>query len=260
MEYAVLYSGSSGNCAYVQEGEHVLLIDAGVSCKRIKEGLSSYGIELEQVQGVLLTHEHVDHVVGLKQLVDRYHISLYTNQQTYEAIPEKYRPLETNHVVFTADAFQPPQFSLEVKALPISHDVVAGRFYIFENEKSKLVYITDTGYLAEKYYDAIANAHGYIVEANHDPEMLLQSRYPWHIQQRIRSDKGHLSNSDCAVLLQHIVGADTQHVTLAHLSEENNRPDTAYNLIKHAMKQINRAEITISVATKENIGKKAISI
>lgn len=252
MEYTVLYSGSSGNCAYVREEDAVMLIDAGVSGKRIKEGLSTHHIALEQVAGILLTHEHSDHVLGLKQLVDRHNISLYTNQKTYNAIPEKYRPQNLENVQFIQETFSHPAFSLSVHGLPISHDVVDGRCYIFENADSKIVYLTDTGYVPEKYYDKLRNANGYIIESNHEPELVLQSRYPWHIQQRILSDKGHLSNADCAILLQNIIGEKTKYVTLAHLSEENNRADIAYNRISHALKEIDRAEISIQIAEKCN--------
>lgn len=260
MEYTVLYSGSSGNCAYIKEKESILLVDAGVSGKKIKEGLAVHNIALEQVGGVLLTHEHSDHVTGLKQLIDRYQIPLYTNQKTYNAIPEKYRPQQITNINFVHEEFTNPEFSMSIKGLPISHDVVDGRFYIFETDKSKLVYLTDTGYVAEKYYASIQNADGYVIESNHEPELVLQSRYPWHIQQRILSDKGHLSNADCAILLQKIVGDRTKHITLAHLSEENNRADIAYNRITHAMQQINRAEIDVAIAEKSNIHKKAIII
>jgi len=260
LEYAVLYSGSSGNCAYIKENNAILLIDAGVSLKRIKDGLAAHGCELTQVKGVLLTHEHTDHVVGLKQLVDRHNIKLYTNELTLNAIPEKYRPINSAYISFMSEVFTIPSFSFEIIGLPISHDVASGRFYIFENTESKLVYITDTGYIPEKYYDKVRNASGYIIEANHEPELVLQSRYPWHIQQRILSDKGHLSNSDCANVLQHIVGERTKFVTLAHLSEDNNRADIATNRIRHALAHINRSEIDVRVAAKTNTFERPITI
>jgi phosphoribosyl 1,2-cyclic phosphodiesterase len=260
LEYAVLYSGSSGNCSYIKEDDAILLIDAGVSCKKIKDGLAAHGLALAQVKGVLLTHEHTDHVVGLRQLVDRHGITLYTNEATLGAIAEKYRPTTMDAICFITDAFTHPSFSFNITGLPISHDVVAGRFYIFENEASKLVYITDTGYLPEKYYDAVRNANGYIIESNHEPELVLQSRYPWHIQQRILSDKGHLSNEACASVLQHVVGERTRFVTLAHLSEDNNRSDIAANRITSALAQINRREISVRVATKTNTSEQAITI
>jgi len=252
LEYAVLYSGSSGNCSYIREDDAILLIDAGVSAKRIKEGLAAHGLNLEQVQGILLTHEHTDHVVGLKQLVDRHGITVYTNEGTLGAIAPKYRPTKTEAIVFMPETFKHPAFSIEITSLSISHDVVDGRFYIFENEASKLVYITDTGYVPEKYYEQMSNADGYIIESNHDPDTLMNSRYPWHIRQRILSDKGHLSNADCGNVLRHIVGRRTQVVTLAHLSEENNRPDTAANNVNNVFAKMNRTDIDVRIADKVN--------
>ena len=258
MEFTVLYSGSSGNCSYVKEDGKVFLIDAGVSGKRIRDALGEHDIRIEQVAGVFLTHEHSDHVTGLKQMIDRFNVPLFTNERTYAAIPEKYRPQTRENIKFVQGIFKPEYTALTIEGLPISHDVVDGRFYIFDNKKNRVVYLTDTGYVNERLYQQITNADGYIIESNHEPELVLQSRYPWHIQQRILSDKGHLSNADCATLLQRIVGDSTKHITLAHLSEENNRSDIAYNRTVSALKQVQRDKITVQVAEKCNTHQPAI--
>lgn len=260
MRYTVLFSGSSGNCAYISIGEDTLLIDAGVSCKKIVNGLKEHDIELEQIKGILLTHEHTDHVIGLKQLVDKYGITLYLTEKTYHAISFKYRPAIRENLVFIKDTVNFGGETTAISCLPISHDVVDGKFYIIQDAEKKLVYLTDTGYVPERYYPMLQNADGYIVESNHEPELVLQSRYPWNIQHRILSDKGHLSNQDCAILLQNIVGENTTDIILAHLSEETNRPDIAYNRVKDALEQINRQTIRVSVAKRDNVDFPSIKI
>lgn len=259
--YAVLYSGSSGNCAYIRINDDVLLIDAGVSCKKIKEGLLQHHITLDQVKGILLTHEHADHVAGLKQLVDRHHIMIYTSKATYEAITPKYQPLEQDHIYWlTEQTLQLFESKWHISKFPISHDVVDGCFYTVEHNDIKLVYLTDTGYVSQKLYEDITNAQGYVIESNHEPDLVLQSKYPWHIRQRILSDKGHLSNQDCVQVLEQIIGSKTQSITLAHISEENNRVDLAYNRVLALLERLQRPDIVLTVAHKNNIEQLPITL
>ena len=255
VEFSVLYSGSSGNCSYIKINNQVFLIDAGVSCKRIFSALASHDILPEQIAGILLTHEHTDHVIGLKQLVDRFAIPLYTNEPTLLAINDKYRPQNMQDIHFFVDDYLLlAELAVRIDAYPISHDVEDGRFYVFENHQWKFVYLTDSGYVPEKYYDALRNANGYIIESNHEPELVMQSRYPWHIQQRIISDKGHLSNQDSSLLMQKIIGERTKNIVLAHLSEENNRPDIAYNRMINALLDSEYSDdVVVKVATKDNV-------
>lgn len=254
MKYGVLYSGSSGNCTFVQIDDAVYLIDAGVSCKKIMVGLDVYGIKEEMIKGIFLTHEHTDHVVGLKQLVDKRSIPLYTNKETYAGIKPKYKPENIEEVHFLEDdRILFGELELLITAYRISHDVREGSFYIFERRDTKLVYITDTGYVADKYYEVMSNADGYIIESNHEPELVLQSRYPWHIQHRILSDKGHLSNQDCCQLLDVIIGDKTKYITLAHLSEENNNPDIAFQKVSSTLQQKGLHAVEVMVAGAENL-------
>ncbi|MGL5042678.1 MAG: MBL fold metallo-hydrolase [Culicoidibacterales bacterium] len=260
MRYTVLFSGSSGNCSYIEVDQLAILIDAGISCKKITNALEVHDIKLEQIRGILLTHEHTDHVIGLKQLVDRHKIPLFVTEKTYHAIAEKYRPILSERITFLGGIIKFSHPQLEIISLPISHDVVDGQFFVIEKGEQKLVYLTDSGYIAKKHYPILDNANGYIIESNHEPELVLQSRYPWSIQQRILSDKGHLSNQDCATVLTKIVGDKTTHITLAHLSEETNRPDLAYNRITESLAQINRKDIKVSVAKRDNYDSPSIKI
>lgn len=253
MKYGVLYSGSTGNCTFVQIEDKVFLVDAGVSCKKILQGLAVHDISEDMIAGIFLTHEHTDHVIGLKQLVDKRNIPLYGNEKTFGNINPRYRPVNNESLFLLEDdeiVFE--ELGLKVTALRISHDAKQGSFYIFERNDKKVIYITDTGYVAEKYYPMMQNAHGYIVESNHEPELVLNSKYPWHIQQRILSDKGHLSNQDCCMLLEKIVGEATKFVTLAHLSLENNLPDVALQMASNTLIKEGFTDIHVDVAEPEN--------
>ncbi|GBU11116.1 metallo-hydrolase [Erysipelotrichaceae bacterium] len=253
MKYTVLYSGSSGNCAFIKIADKCILIDAGVSCKKITMGLENHRINLNQVEAIMLTHEHTDHVLGLRQLVDKHNIKLYTTRKTYYAIAGKNRPESLENIVFMEQTTLFPSLDLKVECLPISHDVVEGLYFIFYWGHVKFVYLTDSGYIPEKHHEKIMNADGYVIESNHEPELVLKSRYPWNIQHRILSDKGHLSNQDCALLLQKVVGNRTKNVILAHISEEANRPDLAYSRTREALDAIGEQKIKLAVALRDNI-------
>lgn len=263
IKFSSLFSGSSGNCSYVYHNGHAILIDAGVSCQKIMMGLQEHQLTLQEIEGILLTHEHSDHIQGLKLLVDKHEIPLYCKRLTYEALHERYKPQNLANIYFIDDyqiPFQFPKTGFHVESYPISHDVQDGCFYIFQFADVKIVHITDTGYVAEHLESVLENADVYFIESNHEPALVLQSKYPWHIQQRILSDYGHLSNKDCALLLRKIIGEKTKHIILGHLSEENNRPDIALANIQEMLKKMERTDITLDCAEKNNVLKKPIKI
>ncbi|TLG77461.1 MBL fold metallo-hydrolase [Culicoidibacter larvae] len=251
MQFAVLFSGSSGNSSYVRVGDDVYLIDAGVSTKRLLAALAEHNIDAQQIKAVFLTHEHSDHIAGLRVLCDKYNIPLYTNEQTFNHIPVKSRPV-SSQVIFMEHNFLYLD-QLYIKTVPISHDAKDGLGYVFETNNKKVVYLTDTGYVSEAVKHEIAGADGYIIESNHDPELLLQSAYPWHVRQRILSDQGHLSNESCGYLLANIISTSTRFVVLAHLSENNNLAELALKTVENILveKQVRNGLEQLCVAYQD---------
>ena len=251
MEFIVLASGSKGNATYLEIGNEKILIDCGISYKQINERLAVHGKSIEGVTRVFITHEHSDHVKELVMLAKKHDVKIYMSEGSYSHLNKT--------IKYTIDVrkFQTiiPEEILEFdgfKVLPfmVYHDAYEPFGYRFiENDKS-MVYITDTGYFPERKYHLISNAEAYIIESNHEVEMLLESDRPWLLKRRILDDEGHLSNEDAAHHLKNVIGENTRHIVLAHLSEENNHPDIAYEVLIETLKSydIDHQEIKVTVA------------
>lgn len=240
MKLSILASGSKGNCAYIKTNNHNILIDLGLTCLSIEKRLQEIGVEPNTIDTVLLTHTHVDHTSALKVFLKKYKPNIYLSQQMYE---ELNLPLEKYE--FINDEIKLD--TLLIETVKVSHDVECNGYVLTENNKS-ICYITDTGYIHEKNYEKITNKNIYVMESNHDVEMLMNGKYPYHLKQRILGSRGHLSNEDASYCLKKIIGPNTTHIFLAHLSEENNSEEKAYQVITNAMKEINNNDITIEIA------------
>ena len=229
MKICVLASGSKGNCTYIESENHRILIDLGTSCLSIEKQLKKIGVNPETIDGVFITHNHTDHISALKVFLKKNNSTLYIKKNTLpdleEFIPKK--------VVFLEDTLQLDE--LHITLVKTSHDAPDATGYIIKDSKVSLVYITDTGYIHKKYFEILKNHTLYVMESNHDVELLMNGTYPYHTKQRILGDKGHLSNHDAAYYMQHFVGKNTKWVVLAHLSEENNTKELAYKNMKDAI-------------------------
>ncbi|MFA5007533.1 MAG: MBL fold metallo-hydrolase [Candidatus Izemoplasmatales bacterium] len=228
MEYIVLASGSKGNATILKHGDARYLVDAGISLRMIQSRLSLRGERLERLDGVFVTHEHADHVGFLVAIVNKFRCPVYLTEGTKRNLP---RPVGTNlketdfRVVKTDEPILLD--GITVKPFATYHDALEPCGYKFTAGGRALVYMTDTGYFPEDRIDSIRNAEAYVIEANHDPDMLLESDRPWILKRRILDDQGHLSNEDSAFLVANLVGDRTRAITLAHLSQECNTPDKA---------------------------------
>ena len=215
MRLCSIASGSSGNCIYIGHASTHLLIDAGISGKRIEEGLRSIGIEPQDLSGVLITHEHSDHIQGVGVLARKYKVPLYGTVETFCAMK---------------------------KGKTVSHDAANPVAYVFEADGKKIGMATDLGIYTEKTVEYLKDAGILYLESNHDVNMLMVGVYPYYLKQRILGEHGHLSNDSAAKLLCELHHDGLKHVLLAHLSKENNYPDLAYETV--------RAELLMAVGAE----------
>lgn len=239
LRYCSLFSGSSGNCTYVSTGNGGILIDVGVSARRITTALKERDIDPASIRAVLLTHEHSDHVSGLRVLCKQYHWPVVASQGTLDA-------LIVNEQV-TADQqlyMLPVDRQLSISGLLITpfaapHDSRECYGYRLDTEDGRsLAMTTDLGYMPQKVLDTITGCQFLHIESNHDPEMLRNGPYPAWLVQRIRGQGGHLSNDECAAVLPQLVNAGATRIVLAHLSEHNNTPALAQQTVCSALTAI----------------------
>jgi len=230
MDIYVLASGSKGNATYIKTKKTSLLIDAGISHRQIKLRLEAQGQSLNDLDGLLLTHEHSDHTKGLKQTIKQTDVPLYTGLKTYRKIKDII-PETTTHIPIEPD--RPFMFNdLIITPLKTSHDAVFSLGFIIQEDDKRFVYITDTGYLEQADFYKIKNAETYLLESNYDVAMLFDSQRPYYLKKRIDSVKGHLSNDDAAYYLTQLVGANTKQIILAHPSLECNSESCALNTLE----------------------------
>lgn len=233
MKVSVLSSGSKGNCTYVETKKHKILIDIGTSCSYIEKSLKNINVLPQEIDIILITHSHVDHVAGLKVFNKKYHPDIYLTPIILEEINIL---LDNIHYIEDKMALD----DIIIYAIKTSHDTKDSNAYIIEEGNSSLVNITDTGYINEKYFKILSNRSVYIFESNHDVEMLMNNpHYPHHIKNRIMGDKGHLSNTDSSYYLSKFINKDTKKVILAHLSEQNNNPNLALETLQNTLQKRN---------------------
>ena len=234
MRMMSIASGSSGNCIYIGTEQTHILVDAGISKKRIIEGLKAVDLTLDDIDAILITHEHDDHIKGVG-VVERQSVTpLYGTNQTLEYI-QNYNslgrlPEGIYHSIIPGEEFCIKD--LFFKAVSISHDAVDPVAYVFSDGTKKAGIVTDLGVYDDSVIENFKNLNTLLIEANHDINMLLTGPYPYGLKQRILSNRGHLSNESCGRLLGEIIGEDTRNVLLGHLSRENNFPDLAYETVR----------------------------
>lgn len=226
-QYSILASGSSGNCFYLESAKKKILVDAGLSGKKIISLLDEINRKPEELDAILVTHEHKDHIHGVGVLARKYHLDIYANEQTWQAMakdlgkiaPEQRHIFEMGKTLTFGD--------IDIESFGVSHDAAAPQFYRFMKDNKSFVMLTDTGYVSDRMAGIIENADAYLIESNHDIEILRSGAYPWRLKQRILSDKGHLSNDDGALTMLRSMGNKTKKIYLGHLSKENNIKELA---------------------------------
>lgn len=227
IQCCILASGSTGNATIVKNDEATLLIDAGLSAKKLGQLMESRGVAAETIDALLVTHEHADHIKGLGPLARKYKLPIYANAKTWAAMDKHVGELEdTQRNVFetgaTLDFGQ-----LQVESYAISHDAAEPVGFCFYQDGMKLSLATDLGYVSPNVKEKISDSDVLILESNHDIDMLRVGKYPWNIKRRILGDSGHLSNHAAGEALCSLVTERTKRVYLAHLSQDHNLLDLA---------------------------------
>lgn len=228
LKVSLLASGSSGNATYIETPKQKILVDCGLTCKAITAQMEKIDRSISDVDAILVTHEHSDHIKGIGVLARKYGIPIYANEKTWQAMAGKIGKvaLEQQEIFNTGDTLT--FGDLDVMSFAVSHDAASPQFYSFQREGKQFVMLTDTGYVSDKLRGLLKNADAYLIESNHDLEMLRMGPYAWHLKQRILSDKGHLSNDDGALAMCEMMGDRTKRIYLGHLSQDNNMKEIAY--------------------------------
>src|SRR5690625_423487 len=237
LRFSVLASGSTGNAFYIASQKERLLVDAGLSGKQLDHLLSQIQVDPTTLTGILVTHEHSDHIKGLGIIARKYNLPIYANRKTWAAMENAIGKLSIDQK-FQFDMGSVKTFGdIDVESFGVSHDAVEPMFFTFHKGGKKVALVTDLGYVSERIKKTIENADAYIFEANHDVEMLRMSRYPWRVKQRILGDSGHVSNEDCGLALCDVIGQKTKRIYLAHLSQDNNMKDLARMSVNQTLEQ-----------------------
>lgn len=232
MKVCVLSSGSKGNCTYVETSTSKYLIDLGRNKKYIVDKLKEIEVSPLEIDYILISHSHDDHVSALEGFIKTYKTKVCLTQEILNNLP--YMKNYENNIIYDDNLVLNEDVITTIK---MSHDSNDARNFIIEDGKKSLCYITDTGYINHKYFKLLENKNIYLFESNHDIEMLNNGPYPAWLKKRVLSDTGHLSNISAGVYLSKFIGKNTKKVILMHLSETNNTPDIALKTVKETFKE-----------------------
>lgn len=240
----ILGSGSSGNCAYLETAETRLLIDAGLSGRQIRQRLLSIGKMPENLHGILITHEHSDHIQGLVGLAAKLNIPVYCNRLTREAIEICLEVRLEFRIFDTGSTFELGDVQVDTFSVP--HDAYDPVGFLLHTSEGKIGFLTDLGHPTQLIRQRVRQAHVLVLETNHDLKLLQDDlRRPWSTKQRIMSRHGHLSNDAAAQLAAEVVSADLHHVYLGHLSSDCNRPELAHRAVSHALDAVGAKHVQV---------------
>ena len=225
ISFATLFSSSKGNSIFVSSGKTKVLVDAGMAACHIENSLENIGESMREISAILITHEHTDHIKSAGSLSRRYDIPIFATPRLWQTYRGFGNIIERNQREY-AYGMTIGDFSFDF--FKTFHDAIQPMGLVIANAGTKLGICTDTGKVTQRMIDYLKNANGLVFESNHDPQLLRQSRYSSQLKARISGDEGHLSNEDAVEALKKIIGPATKEIVLAHLSEENNRPELAY--------------------------------
>lgn len=234
LKFCSLASGSSGNSQYIATDSTGILVDAGLSGKYIKGALENIDVDISTITGLLVTHEHSDHIKGIGVLMRRYSVPLYITEKTWEAMKTKIGEVSPDKVIFIDKGTEFEIGDITVKSYEVTHDAIDPVGYTFRYKDMKVSIATDLGHITEEIINEIKDSDLLLLESNHDIEMLKMGSYPYYLKRRILSEHGHLSNVTCGETVVDVVKRGrVKNVLLGHLSKENNFPELAFETVKN---------------------------
>ena len=249
VRFTILGSGSSGNCAYLETDEARILIDAGFSARQIRKRLASISRAPENLTGILITHEHSDHVQGLVTLCEKLRIPVYCNRPTKDALAFQAKANLEYRIFTTGGAFELGDIMVETFSVP--HDAQEPVGFMLRTTAGNIGFLTDLGHATKLVIERVKPANVLVLEANHDVKLLQECPYrPWSLKQRILSRHGHLSNEAAADAAVEVMSADMRHLYLGHLSRECNRPEIARNAVASRLTEIGAAHVNLQLASQ----------
>ena len=258
LKFCSLFSGSSGNSLFVQSDQSKILIDCGASGKKICEALASINSSIEDIDAILITHEHSDHVQSLGLLSKKYNIPIYINEETFNALTNAQKEkISEDKINFFINDKEFYFNDLTIKPFSVPHDAANPCGYNIHNGKRKISIATDLGHINDSILDNLKNSSFILLESNYDPSILQVSKYPYSLKERIKGPKGHLSNETAGKLISALSGNELKEVMLGHLSKENNFPELAYQTVTEELMRnnIDLNTLRLSVANRYNPSK-----
>ena len=247
LKVCVLASGSKGNAIYISNGQASILVDAGLSGKEIERRMSARKLDPKSLTGIVVSHEHSDHVKGVGIISRRFKLPVYISPKTAQAASAQIGKLHQTTYFNCGSSFDIQ--GLEIRPFSTSHDAEDPAGFTFRYKGQKIGLATDLGVATQMVKEHLKGCNLLILEANHDSDMLINGPYPWHLKQRIKSRKGHLSNDDSCKLLGKVLHKDLAWVVLAHLSEQNNHPEKALRRVSQALEN-QRFKLKFHVASQ----------
>ncbi len=250
MKVSILGSGSSGNSIFLEISNHKILIDAGFSCKKLEEKLYGIGESLENIKSILITHEHIDHIMGAGIISRKYDIPIYISQESYELGREKLGKIEEKNIIFIEKDFYLGD-SVRVYPFEVMHDAVKTLGFRIVGKNSKSIAIsTDIGHVDNVVREHFKNVDIIIIECNYDYQMLMDCSYPWDLKHRVKSRNGHLSNDDAGKLICDVYSSKLKKVYLAHVSKDSNHYEIALRTVKSQLLTCN-IDIELEIAYQD---------
>jgi phosphoribosyl 1,2-cyclic phosphodiesterase len=250
VELQSLVSGSSGNSCLVRDARTAVLVDAGISCRRLEVMFRDLSVDPCSLQAIILTHEHSDHARGMAQLVARFGLPVYASAGTFRALGSPanvdWRQLRGGQITSIG--------SIDVIPVDVPHDAAEPFVYRFQSDHFSAAIATDFGSSTDAIYDAFRDLDLLVLEANHDEDWLWRGSYPWSLKKRVASDQGHISNETCGQILARLGIRAPRSVWLAHLSAQNNAPGHALQVVGKALKRAGLGHVQLTVAERNRPG------
>ncbi|GIW48598.1 MAG: MBL fold metallo-hydrolase [Caloramator sp.] len=258
MDFCSLYSGSSGNSIYVGNERTKILVDAGLSGKKIQEGLLDIGVNPNEINAILITHEHDDHIKAAGILSRRFNIPIYANADTWSAMESQIGDVKEENIKVFSSYYPFEIGDITVIPFKIPHDASNPCGYSFIERNKKISIATDIGHASKEVKENIKDSDLILLESNHDVEMLKVGPYPYYLKRRVLSDVGHLSNEDCGRTIVDILNSRIKRIILGHLSKTNNYPELAYRTVLSILESNgirDGVDIDLDIAHRDRVGK-----